>query len=51
MLVVHEPRNMGAWDLLDEKVIAMFRDGQTLRYLGFVAARCGSSLACMTWTT
>ncbi|HVT43784.1 MAG TPA: multifunctional oxoglutarate decarboxylase/oxoglutarate dehydrogenase thiamine pyrophosphate-binding subunit/dihydrolipoyllysine-residue succinyltransferase subunit [Thermoanaerobaculia bacterium] len=32
--VQEEPRNMGAWDFLDEKVIAMLRDGQTLRYLG-----------------
>jgi 2-oxoglutarate dehydrogenase E1 component len=32
--VQEEPRNMGAWDYLDEKLLAILPDGVTLRYAG-----------------
>lgn len=32
--VQEEPRNMGAWDFLDERLLATIEPGQTLRYVG-----------------
>ncbi|MEO0815264.1 MAG: multifunctional oxoglutarate decarboxylase/oxoglutarate dehydrogenase thiamine pyrophosphate-binding subunit/dihydrolipoyllysine-residue succinyltransferase subunit, partial [Myxococcota bacterium] len=32
--VQEEPRNMGAWDFLDERLLGTIEPGQTLRYVG-----------------
>jgi 2-oxoglutarate dehydrogenase E1 component len=32
--VQEEPRNMGAWDFVDERLLALLYQGQTLRYVG-----------------
>ena len=32
--VQEEPRNMGAWDFVDERLLSLLADGQTLRYVG-----------------
>jgi 2-oxoglutarate dehydrogenase E1 component len=32
--VQEEPRNMGAWDFVDERLLSLLTDGQTLRYVG-----------------
>ncbi len=32
--VQEEPRNLGAWDFVDERLLTLLNEGQTLRYVG-----------------